>query len=264
MTAEETTTIEKLAASLLNSLDGGFLWAYFLSSKIDYDPKTGIPREEELRNRFIGLADNHHKIHKALEYLNGYYKTRYARRYLKSFSECIKTTITQNQETLVDKILMGGNEDAPLFCEGVITHLLKNLKEREPTTNNPYSLVTKYLHFFKPNLFPIYDSQACESWKLVIRDISFEIPARTTWGHSDGQGYQHICGFYRELWDKLSSWHDEVSSKVKILQEIFYPSITELETLDKFFWMASGRGELLFDYQTPAHLQLRHPLLRSG
>jgi hypothetical protein len=258
-----------LLDSFFAALDGGFIWAYFVRDEVGVEEPArsngkNTVREKDLRDSFAKLRQGKPDVMGSLIQLNGFTEQRFNRKdkHLDELAKCFDRLIASRGRQILNRTLFGTkSESAPNFCEIVVRQVISDLRDHVPKANQPYSLCTKFLHFFRPKLFPIYDDKARHSWIAIVDRL--ELPGfrktNSKWGHSNGVGYNNVCRFYRLLYDGLAlSSRIRVSEKVNRIHKVFHFDFGMLDALDKFCWLAAGNEKFLFNYVAPHKRSAAH------
>ncbi|MBI3351263.1 MAG: hypothetical protein HY036_01650 [Nitrospirae bacterium] len=240
---------EKLTNSFVNSLNYGFVWSYFC-----IDKTKNKKNEHKLRKDLNELREDPTLggTEALLEFLNSFYNTRFKKEHLGSLSESLKSIIKRNQDRLLRENLFENGSENPHFCQGIIQKIIQDviqeLKDCKPKAKRPYSLVTKFMHFYNPELFPIFDSQANKSWKVVEECLNLTGYSSEKGKKTDGIGYGDICKLYLKLREIIEPQREKVEGLIENIETTFNIEFSILDAFDKFFWLASGQEEFLFDY----------------
>jgi hypothetical protein len=120
----------------------------------------------------------------------------------------------------------------------------------------PYSLLTKTLHFLFPDTFPIFDSQAAKSlwmWNLFAGQDVLRVDDIASGG---GVGYSELMGVYRLVWWSADNeLRNAARGAAKGLQQLLNQNgtarVTVLDLIDKLLWHADGNPLMLGLAQPP-------------
>lgn len=137
--------------------------------------------------------------------------------------------------------------DYPALCERLQEIYLKTVPSltqrgaKGETAIHPWSWTSKALHFTKPELFPIFDSLASASWKIVIKRLNLK--TKQGWPYN----YKNICFLYRELWDGFTATQKgRTKELVSALKNKFdLPFFSVIDAFDKHFWKAGQNPDAI-------------------
>lgn len=245
----QTSSIN-LAKNMLKALDKyGLVWNYFEEAK---------DKERRLRSLFTPLRvkypsewpdfdfDQKNKENNPLLYLKDFYGVD--RTILKNKSEDIYKIIKrvcnkQRHNDLFYKELtfwkLHDGEKMGKLVSSLLDEISMVNKRRDGVSILPASFVTKFMHFCRPDVFPIKDSYVEACWEAVAKE---KIVGDVDWNSKkkDKLDYKWIVDFYKNLWNlTLMQFHDKIEEKVESIKTNFgLRSFTVLDGIDKFFWQA--------------------------
>ena len=243
--------LEQALTSESGESKGGHIWEYFKDARED---KKNPNWEYTLRKRFENALDKSDQAalqDSVLSLGELYFAIRPLRKPNDEraagliASELLKTfqgpTRTEFKAGLLDEA------DYPALYERLQEIYLKTVPSltqrwgKGETAIHPWSWTSKALHFTKPELFPIFDSLASASWKIVIKRLSLK--TKQGWPYN----YKNICFLYRELWDGFTATQKErIKELVSALRNHFdLPFFSVIDAFDKHFWKAGNNPDAI-------------------
>ncbi|MCC6442591.1 MAG: hypothetical protein IT210_03925 [Armatimonadetes bacterium] len=199
---------------------------------------------EFVRNALEPTAQT--QAYQCLKDLNGYYRTRYALERLPGMVDiAMRTVQCQDWWRFSPPELFTCTEEEVAGLAELVAESLKNMASAGLT--QPYSLLTKWLHFCFPKSFVIFDAQAAasiQSWCYFTFPLSTPAWSRFTIGATSrgaSGGYHGFLDFYRFLW-----WHAGEEQRIGLtkaaqaLSQVIKAPIHESGLIDLHIWYASG------------------------
>jgi hypothetical protein len=253
-----------LRAALYAGDPGGATYLYF-------QEKEKQRTEAEARQRFaqlkFGLSFDEKAISQSLELLrliNDMYNATQRFDRFADVNNCLVETMTRiSQEGSPIALLDGATHEREQLSKA-ITHVLACIKrkqqERGEKPYTPYSLVSKFLHFARPDSFVIVDAHAATSI-AIWRFFAFECEKRggcteakrfsweTTCKDKTGKGYEHVLEFYQLVWKHASAALRKEAEVVTLeIQNNLIrrqpnaeqARFTVLDLINKLLWQANG------------------------
>lgn len=240
-------TVELLASAISSATDGAARDYLVLAAAADLRVN-----ETTMRNAFVELR-NHASdpdacdlCYRATRDLNAFYRTRYPLRHLGEAADIAFRAVQERGwwESNPPTLLTCAQAEAEALSAFVVS-TLKQISDAH--LNNPYSLLTKWLHFCFPDSFVIYDAQVAASiqtwsyftYPLYTHDTDKFLAAKT-WV-TDGSGYTGVIDFYRTCWQYSTEFvRDGLHSCAADLSNLIEAPVSVLDVIDKLIWLANG------------------------